>query len=84
MKLQTFIDRPVLSSVISILIVLGGVIGLTSLPVEQYPDIAPPTVQVTTSYTGASAKTIQNAVIAPEIFGGGKTASGMSFLGPGI
>ncbi len=65
MKLQTFIDRPVLSSVISILIVLGGVIGLTSLPVEQYPDIAPPTVQVTTSYTGASAKTIQNAVIAP-------------------
>lgn len=65
MQLNTFISRPVLSSVISILIVVAGVIGLTSLPVEQYPDIAPPTVSVTTCYTGASAKTLQNSVIAP-------------------
>lgn len=65
MNLQKFIDRPVLSSVVSILLVVAGVIGLTSLPIEQYPDIAPPTVTVSTSYTGASAQTIQNAVIAP-------------------
>lgn len=65
MKLKYFIDRPVLSAVISIVIVLGGIIGLAALPVEQYPDIAPPTVMVTTSYTGASAETLQNSVIAP-------------------
>ncbi len=65
MTLKYFIDRPVLSAVISIVIVLGGVIGLSTLPVEQYPDIAPPTVMVTTSYPGASAETLQNSVIAP-------------------
>jgi len=65
MKLKYFIDRPVLSAVLSIVIVLGGIIGLATLPVEQYPDIAPPTVMVTTSYTGASAETLQNSVIAP-------------------
>ncbi len=65
MNIRTFIDRPVLSAVISIVILMAGVIGLFTLPVEQYPDIAPPTVMVMTSYPGASAETVQNAVIAP-------------------
>lgn len=65
MTLKHFIDRPVLASVISIVIVLGGIIGLASLPVEQYPDIAPPTVMVSASYPGASAETIQKSVIVP-------------------
>ena len=65
MKLKTFIDRPILSAVISIVIVLVGVIGLTSLPIEQYPDIATPTIQVTATYTGANAETVQNSVIVP-------------------
>ncbi|MCQ2167788.1 MAG: efflux RND transporter permease subunit [Bacteroidales bacterium] len=65
MQLKTFIKKPVLSSVISILIVILGYIGFKSLPVEQYPDIAPPTVYVATSYYGASAQTIQKSVIAP-------------------
>ena len=65
MKLKTFIDRPVLASVISIFIVLAGIIGYFTLPVEQYPDIAPPTVMVTASYTGASAETVQKSVVAP-------------------
>ncbi len=65
MNLKHFIDRPVLSTVISIAIMLGGIIGLLSLPVEQYPNIAPPTVVVRTSYPGASAETIQKSVIAP-------------------
>ena len=65
MKLRTFIERPVLSAVISIAIVVMGIIGLFSLPVEQYPDIAPPTIQVSTTYFGASAETLQKSVIAP-------------------
>lgn len=65
MQLKTFIKKPVLSSVISILIVIVGIIGLTSLPVEQYPDIAPPTVSVSTNYYGASASTLQKSVISP-------------------
>lgn len=65
MKLETFIKRPVLSTVISIFIVILGCIGLNSLPVEQYPDIAPPTIQVSTTYTGANAQTVLNSVIAP-------------------
>ena len=65
MKLKTFIDRPILSAVISIVIVLVGVIGLTSLPIEQYPDIATPTIQVSATYTGANAETVQNSVIVP-------------------
>ena len=65
MNLKTFIDRPVLSAVISILIVISGVIGLFTLPVEQFPDIAPPTIQVSTNYSGASAETVQKSVIAP-------------------
>lgn len=65
MKLKLFIDRPVLSAVISSLILMLGIIGLTQLSIEQFPDIAPPTVEVTTTYTGANAETIQKSVIAP-------------------
>lgn len=65
MQLKSFIEKPVLSSVISIIIVVAGVVSLASLPIEQYPSIAPPTVSVSTSYYGASAQTIQNAVLAP-------------------
>ena len=65
MKLDKFINRPVLSTVISILLVILGVIGLATLPVTQYPDIAPPTVSVRATYTGANAQTVLNSVIAP-------------------
>ena len=65
MTFTTFIKRPVLSTVISIAIVLLGFIGLASLPIEQYPDIAPPTVVVFTSYPGADAETVKNSVLAP-------------------
>lgn len=65
MNLRYFTDRPVLSIVISVVIVLVGILALTSLPVEQYPDIAPPTVQVFTNYPGANAETVQKAVIVP-------------------
>ena len=65
MTLKHFIERPVLASVISIVIVIAGIIGLATLPVEQYPDIAPPTVMVHASYPGASAETIQKSVVVP-------------------
>lgn len=65
MNLDRFINRPVLSTVISILIVILGVIGLVSLPIEQYPDIAPPTVSVSATYTGANAQTTLNSVVIP-------------------
>ena len=65
MKLDRFINRPVLSTVISILIVILGVIGLATLPITQYPDIAPPTVSVRATYTGANATAVLNSVIAP-------------------
>ena len=65
MKLDKFINRPVLSTVISILMVILGIIGLATLPVTQYPDIAPPTVSVSAAYTGANAQTVLNSVIAP-------------------
>lgn len=65
MNLRTFIERPVFSAVISITIVILGLIGLFTLPVEQYPDIAPPTIMVSATYYGASAETIQKSVIAP-------------------
>ena len=65
MKLSTFINRPVLSTVISIFIVLFGLLGLMGLPIEQYPNIAPPTIQVSTTYTGANAQSVLNSVIAP-------------------
>jgi hydrophobic/amphiphilic exporter-1 (mainly G- bacteria), HAE1 family len=60
-----FIDRPVLSTVISIIIVILGVLGLTSLPVSQYPEIAPPTVSVSANYQGASAEVVMNSVVIP-------------------
>ena len=65
MNIRTFIERPILSAVISIAIIVVGIIGLFTLPVEQYPDIAPPTIQVSTTYYGASAETLQKSVIAP-------------------
>lgn len=65
MKLDNFIKRPVLSTVISIFIVLLGIIGLFTLPITQYPDLAPPTISVSTTYTGANAQAVQNSVIAP-------------------
>jgi HAE1 family hydrophobic/amphiphilic exporter-1 len=63
--LKTFIERPVLSTVISIFFIVLGIIGIYSLPIEQYPDIAPPTVRVTTSYSGANAQAVLNSVIIP-------------------
>lgn len=63
--LKTFIERPVLSTVISILITILGILGLLGLPVEQYPEIAPPTVQVSATYTGANAETVLNSVVIP-------------------
>lgn len=63
--LKTFIERPVLSTVISILIVILGLLGLSALPITQYPDIAPPTVQVAASYPGANAQTVLESVIVP-------------------
>ena len=65
MKLDRFINRPVLSTVISIFMVILGILGLLFLPITQYPDIAPPTIRVSTTYTGANAQTILNSVIAP-------------------
>ncbi len=65
MKLDRFIKRPVLSTVLSIILVILGIIGVISLPITQYPDIAPPTISVSTSYTGANAQTVLNSVIAP-------------------
>ncbi len=62
---RKFIERPILSSVISIIIVILGVLGLISLPIEQYPDIAPPTIRVSASYTGASAETVLKSVVIP-------------------
>ncbi len=79
MKLDRFINRPVLSTVISIFIVILGVIGLFSLPVTQFPDIAPPTIRVSTTYTGANAQAVLNSVIAPleESING---AEGMTYM----
>jgi HAE1 family hydrophobic/amphiphilic exporter-1 len=65
MDIKTFINRPLLSMVISIIIVLLGVISLLSLPVERYPDIAPPAIYVWASYPGASAETVQKSVVMP-------------------
>ena len=65
MKIATFINRPVLSCVLSVFVVILGVIGLLRLPMEQFPEIAPPTVRVSATYTGANAETLQRSVIAP-------------------
>ena len=65
MKIRTFIDRPILAGVISVLILILGIISLVQLPIEQFPEIAPPTVSVSTSYTGANAETVQKSVVVP-------------------
>lgn len=65
MKIRTFIDRPIFSGVISVIILILGIIGLSQLPVEQFPDIAPPTVKVSATYTGANAETVLKCVIVP-------------------
>lgn len=65
MKLQKFIDRPILSMVISVVILVAGLIGLYALSVEQYPDIAPPAIRVSTTYSGANAEAVQKSVIVP-------------------
>ena len=79
MKLDRFINRPVLSTVISIFIVVLGIIGMVSLPITQYPDIAPPTISVSTTYSGANAQAVLNSVIAPleESING---AEGMTYM----
>ena len=65
MNLDRFINRPVLSTVISVFIVIFGLLGLSSISIEQYPSIAPPTIRVSTTYTGANAQTVLNSVVAP-------------------
>ena len=65
MNIKTFIDRPILASVISVMLVLVGVISLVQLPVEQFPEIAPPTVSVSANYSGANAETVQRSVVVP-------------------
>ena len=65
MNVKTFIDRPILAGVISVLMVLVGIIGLSRLALEQFPEIAPPTVRVNASYTGANAETVQKSVVVP-------------------
>lgn len=65
MNVKMFVKRPILSGAISVLIVLVGIIGLANLPMEQYPDIAPPTIMVSATYTGASAETVLNSVVTP-------------------
>ena len=65
MKIRTFIDRPILAGVISVLILILGFISLSQLPIEQFPEIAPPTVSVSANYTGANAETVQKSVVVP-------------------
>ncbi|MDY4043155.1 MAG: efflux RND transporter permease subunit [Marinifilaceae bacterium] len=65
MRIQTFIDRPILACVISVVILILGSIALSQLPIEQFPEIAPPTVSVSASYMGASAETVQKSVVVP-------------------
>lgn len=65
MKIRTFIDRPILAGVISVVILIVGFIGLSQLPIEQFPEIAPPTVSVSATYTGANAETVQKSVVVP-------------------
>ena len=65
MTVKTFIDRPILAIVISVFILILGLIGLSQLPIEQFPEIAPPTVRVNANYTGANAETVQKSVVVP-------------------
>ncbi len=80
MNIKTFIDRPILSSVISIVIIIGGLIGLAVLPIERYPNIAPPTINVQVSYPGASAETVQKSALVPleEVINGVENMTYMS------
>ena len=71
MKVSFFIDRPVFSAVISILIVIVGIIGLTMLPIDQYPQITPPVVKISASYPGASALTVSQAVVCSHSYRAG-------------
>jgi HAE1 family hydrophobic/amphiphilic exporter-1 len=63
--LKIFIERPVLSTVISVILILLGLLGITTLPIAQYPDISPPTVQVSASYAGANADVVLKSVLVP-------------------
>ncbi len=63
--IRKFIDRPILSTVVSIILVILGILGLIALPITQYPDIAPPTVVVRANYPGANAETVMRSVIVP-------------------
>ena len=65
MNVKTFIDRPIFAGVISVLILIVGTISLVQLPIEQFPEIAPPTISVSTAYAGASAETVQKSVVVP-------------------
>lgn len=65
MTVKTFIDRPILAGVISVLIIILGILGLLQLPIEQFPNIAPPTVRVSATYTGANAETVLKSVVVP-------------------
>lgn len=65
MEIKTFINRPIMSVMLSVIIVIIGIIGLLSLPIEQYPDIAPPAVKVSATYMGANAETIMKSVVTP-------------------
>ena len=75
MKIRTFIDRPILAGVISVVFLIIGLIGLSQLPVEQFPEIAPPTVSVSATYTGANAETVQKILDVVK-----KTAYGVDFV----
>ena len=79
MNVKTFIDRPIFAGVISVMILLVGIIGLSQLPVEQFPEIAPPTVSVSAAYAGANAETVQRSVLVPleEAINGGYGESGV-------
>lgn len=65
MRGNIFIKRPAMAISISVMLLIVGIISLVGLPVEQYPDIAPPTVQVSATYTGASAEAVQKSVVVP-------------------
>lgn len=65
MSIKTFIDRPITSAMIAVGMVIIGIISLVSLPLEQYPNIAPPIVKVSATYTGASAETVMKSVVVP-------------------
>ena len=65
MNIKTFISRPILSVMLSVVIVIIGFIGLLNLPLEQYPDIAPPTIKVSATYVGANAETVMKSVVTP-------------------